>query len=255
MGAPTQVVVTQESEPGGPGGPLEHPVPKEEEVDHLFRAQVKVQDFLLGYWRHGVAMVGVGLVGVLVWSLWHSRVERVQLAATRAMSAVDSKVAALDPMGAGVPVLATEKDEELARRAAERYEEIAGDGTRAAAAEAWLKAADLWLALGESERAMTAYQAAARAYKKGVFGAAAWNGVAVLALASDDVDGAVEAWRKVGELEGALAEQGLASAAKALKERGDARAEEFLLALQARFPASEHLAELGASPAQAPPEG
>ncbi len=42
---------------------------EEQEVDLLFRAQIKVQDFLLGHWKHGLALLSVVLVSVLIFGL------------------------------------------------------------------------------------------------------------------------------------------------------------------------------------------
>lgn len=78
-------------------------VPGGQEAGLAFRAEMAVQNFFMGYWRHLAVIVGVGLVGVLVYGQYSSWNTNRQRAASAQIAQIESDlrdalVEKLDPM-------------------------------------------------------------------------------------------------------------------------------------------------------------
>lgn len=187
-----------------------------EEVDVLFRAQMGITNFLLGYWKHLLGVLGLILAGVYAYSAWleHTRDSQREIQAQMARIALEvpqpSEMALM-----GLAPLDDPSDSErlgAVRSAAEKYEALAKDGGGTGAVMAWFEAAELWERLGEAARARDAWKAAHELGPEGVMG---WTAAANLAssLADEgDVDGAAAIYRAYAddpEVQGYLAERAL----------------------------------------------
>ncbi len=216
---------------------------EEQEVDLLFRAQIKVQDFLYGHWKHGLALLGLAMVMVLVIGLVRNARIDAQKAGSATVAELDRDLP--DP-AATFSGLGTGPSEDELVALAERYEAALPELTGTAFADAALKAADLYLQAGRTDDARRAFERVAAEHDDGLLGYAGQAGLAALMRDSGDFDGAASAYRAIADREdGLLAERALldlGATYEAADRAADAKAayEE----LQARFPASPRLEQV-----------
>ncbi len=166
-----------------------------EEVDVLFRAQMGVQNFLLGYWKHLLIFLGVILAGVYAYSSWIENVRDTQRGIQAQMAKTALDVPEQDQMALLGLAADSEEDVEAVKKAAERYEAIAKAGTGTGATMAWVDAAEMWERGGDDSRAKIAWKAAHDLGPEGILG---WTTAANYAsqLANEgDVDGAAAVYR------------------------------------------------------------
>ncbi|MCB9758860.1 MAG: hypothetical protein H6739_03395 [Alphaproteobacteria bacterium] len=239
--------------------------PEEEEVDVLFKAQMWIYDKLMAHWRQGLALVGLFLLGSLIVGLflsWHTDQAR---ATSAAIASVDRQIPEDDEL-ALMGLIPRDDLSDPARVSeleglAQKYEAAAADGRGAEAAQGYLKAAETWHRVKNTERAMAAYEAALAASSKGLVGYAARNGLAALALSEDRVDDALAQYRAMADGDkGYLGEKGLLQLAALHQHQGDdAAARAVLDELRVRYADSPRVealaAELGVPPAPAPEAG
>lgn len=186
----------------------------QEEKDALFRAQMAVANFVLGYWRMGLAVFGVILLIAAGYGQWRDHQRGVQ----RKLQASIAEVARADRTDA---------------EAGAAYAAIAEKGEGAGAAMAWIRSAEAFDAAGEADKALASWEKAHAVGAKGVLGWSASSGLASAKAAKGDVDGAAAVLRSAATGEPSFeTEQALFALAQLFEAQGrkdDARAtyEEF----------------------------
>ncbi len=230
----------------------------EQDAGALFRLEMWATNALLGYWKHLVAVIIVGLLAILVYGQYHSIYRQNQRALTAEVAEVWSEI----PQDA-IPGQYTEPQREQLRAIADDLARIGTEGSGPAATEAWLKAAEVYRQLGVTDRQRIAFEQAAQ-NADGALLFAARTGIATLALEAGDIETAAAEYRSVmRSLDGYLAQRAALDLGVAYEHVGDADAaravyEEFLRTWPASPSASEverRLTRLETAPAAAlPPE-
>lgn len=179
-----------------PGAP-----PPGEEQDVLFRVQMTVANFVLGYWRHGLAILAVGLAGLFVFSMWKTHVRDAQREVQAKLARIDADLPApsqLAMMGIG-PLDDPADAERMAAlaTAAKAYEEAAQQVGSPSATMAWVRAAQTWERAGKADEARKAWENAKNSGGKGPLEAVGVVGLAHQKARAGDVDGAVADLRAV----------------------------------------------------------
>lgn len=241
---------TQKNRPAAP-----NPEGGTEEQDVLFRAQMSVWHVILGYWRHAAAVVGAGLVGVLIYGLYQDWRTGRQEEWQADIAAVDVKVPPPDPLAQyGLGPLDDPNDAEKMGKLAESakaYEAVAAEASGAASVMAWMRAADLWTRAGKKDEATGALQKAHAAGAPGALGWAARSSLAALLAEKGDIDGAAALYREAANgkdfyAERALFELGGLYAGASRREDAGKAWEEFT----GRFPDSTLADEVAAARGQ-----
>jgi tetratricopeptide (TPR) repeat protein len=196
-----------------------------EESELLFRLQMKVADVFFEHWKSGLTLLILVLIVVLGASLYQGRVVQTLQESSASIAAVDRKLPVPDQMAelgfAPLDDLGDPKRVRLLEAIANKYEAIAGDATRAPAAEAWIKAGDVWTRLENTEKSAAAYASSLAAFDQGVYGYTARNALATAHLATGNAAGAVALYRDLSKgQKGYPAERALADLADALEQDG-----------------------------------
>ena len=162
----------------GSGQALELP---KAEAGWAFRFEMAATNLLLGYWKHGIAVVVVGLLAVLVWGQYQSWQETQQRGFSNQIVEVTRKLAA------PIPLLPDEIGKGAVQRTdlmapADALAAIGTAATGAGSAEAWLKAAELYRLAGNAERQRAALDAVDGQGRVDVLGYAAASSLANLDL-------------------------------------------------------------------------
>ncbi len=230
-------------------------LPEEEDVDLVFRAEMRIRDIILGYWKHSLVALGGVLIVSLVVGIYQQYTQSVRRSGSEAISLIDadqpppSQLAQMGLAPLDDPS-DTERMEAL-RELARRYEAAAEETLGAARAEAWLKAADTWRRVGEDDEARRLFEALAA--ESGMFAAGGHNGLAVLALEAGDTDTAVTHLRAITDAgEDLFAERALLDLIHIEQERDEAAAAALIDEFRVRFPASRRLGELAVASAEVP---
>ncbi len=197
-----------------------------QEGDVLFRIQMRVADAFFEHWKRGLVLLLSVLLVVLVVGTWKNRLRDAQRDTTASIAAIDRKMPEVDQLAAmGLAPLDDLNDParvQLLEAIASKYEEVAAAGTKASAAEAWLKAGDTWDRLGRPEDAARAFQGALDAFTMGPFGHTATNALAAVRVAQGDTEGAATLYRSiVAGSDEYLAERAQYDLASALGAGGD----------------------------------
>lgn len=231
------------------------PVEEETELaqtqeDPLFQAQMWVYDRALTYWKHGALAIGLVLVGSLVYGLYDSWAESRAKDAEANIAAIDFRVpkpSELSMMGIG-PADDLNDATRVANleEGARRLQATAEDASGAQAAQAWLKAAELWQRLGRDAETKTAFEGALKAEDAGVFGFVAHNGLASIALDEGKLDEAITHYRAVADADrGFFGEQALIGLARAQAQNGKGpESLQTMEELRKRYPESPRLVDL-----------
>ena len=166
------------------------------------------------------------LLLVLTVGTWKNRLRDAQRDTTASIAAIDRKMPEVDQLAAmGLAPLDDLTDParvQLLEAIAGKYEEVAAAGSKASAAEAWLKAGDTWDRLGRPDDAARAYEGARDAFAMGPFGHTATNALASIRVAQGDTEGAATLYRSiVANSEGYPAERAQYDLASALAAGGD----------------------------------
>ncbi|MBW2254879.1 MAG: hypothetical protein JRI25_09830 [Deltaproteobacteria bacterium] len=173
----------------------------EQEAGFLFRMEMWSTNAILGYWKHLVAVILVVLLAILVYGQYTSIHRRNQ----RGMTAEVSEVWNTLPAQA-IPGQLTDEQKATLRTAADELARIGGEGGGPASAEAWLKAAELYRLLGETESQKAALVAAQR-FARGSLLYAARSGVANIEMELGDPEAALATYRVLMyEMDGYLAQ-------------------------------------------------
>lgn len=231
------------------------PVEEESELpqsqeDPLFQAQMWVYDRVMTYWKHGALAVGFILLGSLVYGLYDSWAVGRAKEAEAAIAAIDFRVpkpSELSMMGIG-PADDLNDATRVANleEGARRFQATAQEASGAQAAQAWLKAAELWQRLGRDAETKAAFEGALQAESAGVFGFVAHNGLASIALDEGKLDEAITHYRAVAEADrGFFGEQALIGLARAQAQNGKGpESLQTLEELRKRYPESPRLVDL-----------
>lgn len=194
----------------------------EQEAGFLFRMEMAATNFILGYWKHLVAVIVVVLLAILIYGQYNSTYRRAQ----RAISAQISEAWAELPAQA-VPGQLSEGDQATLRSVADELMTIGAEGKGTAAAEAYLKAAELYRLLDEPESQRAAFEGAVE-HASGPLHYAARAGIANLEIEAGNGEAAVQIYRELFDtLEGYLAQDAAVSLGLAyehLERPADARA-------------------------------
>jgi len=238
--------------------PREAPVtPSDQQADLLFRAQMKVADLVLGYWKQGLLVLAALLTTSLVVGLVSNHVRDARRATSAAVARVDAELPPIDPLSL-YGLAKTDDLSDTARvaaleKAARDYEAAARDGSGPAVVEAWVRAGETWQRLGRTDEAVAAFQAGFDEGKKGIYRYTPGNRLAVLLADAGRREEAEAVYRRMATgLQGYLAEQALIDlmTLQASSGQGDAvrkSAAEF----RARFSKSPRLDEVAAVEASA----
>ncbi|MFZ5478381.1 MAG: tetratricopeptide repeat protein [Myxococcota bacterium] len=238
---------SNEQNPPAGGGEAAPP-----EQDALFRAQMAVSDFILGYWKYGVYAVGLVLLGALVYggvSSWtRGRAEDDYAAIAR----IDYRMPKVDPLARyGLAPMDDPNDAQRMidlQEGAKRYEAAATDAKGAAAVYAWLKAAETWKRAGKDAEALAATEKAAKLGEKDLAGFtadAAWAAALRGAGRADEAFAHLQGMST--RYEGTYAEESLLQLASAQLDAGRKdEARKTLEAFKTRFPASPRAAQVTA---------
>ena len=232
---------------------------EQEEVDYFFQAQMAGHRAVQAYWKHVAAVVGVILIGALFYGLYDSNRRNDLKDGAAAIADVDRRMPQPDQMAMfGLAPLDDPNDAERTeqlREGAKRYEEAAAGTSSGTSGEAWLKAADTWLRLGETDNAKKAYEAANAVQPQGVIGHGARAGLASIELEAGNTDAAITLYRQSADQgKGFLAESSLLSLARVYdSESKDAELKGVFDEFRLRFPNSARVGEFAAYGLQATP--
>jgi len=187
---------------------------------------MKIADVFFEHWKNGLTILVLVLLVVLGLGLYQGKVTKAFQESSASIAAVDRKVPVPDQMAAlgfaPLDDLGDPERVELLEAIANKYESIAADATDAPAAEAWIKAGDVWQRLESSEKAEAAYEAAIAAFDKGIYGYTAKNALANALLATGKPSDAAALYQTLSSEErGYLAERAMADLAAALEQAGE----------------------------------
>lgn len=210
-----------------------------------FRAEMWATNTLLGYWKHLVALLVVGLLGFLFYGQYDAWVLRTQRGIAAQIARVETRLPA---SVAELPLLARAgregADTETLLAAAAEIEAVGGTASGPGRTEAYLKAAELYRLGGDAEARARCLNAAVEKAS----GVLAYTAAAALAnheLEQGQGDAAVERLRVLMAGEGYLAEQAALDLAHALEhlDRNSEAAEVYAQFLE-RWPESVRVEEV-----------
>jgi tetratricopeptide (TPR) repeat protein len=237
-------------------------LPTEQEADLVFRVQMAVYHYVLGYWKQGLAGIGAVLLVALVAGQTSTCVRDQQRETSAALAGIQETLPEAPALAQyGLAPRFDVADPEVARKletAAEAFERVARDGHGLASAEAWFQAGDLWDQLGQAERATQAFQEAFDANRGGIYTYSAGNRLAASRIARGETEAAIATLRDMGSsLDGLLAEQAMFDLMDLLLEQGDTEgARSAATEFRARFAESPRVEKLVAIEARiAAPKG
>ncbi len=222
---------------------------QQEETDVLFQLEMQARNLLLGYWKHGVAIVCSVLGVIFLYGMVDWFISSQLQATSYQVAMIDKKLAEDDPGSIDQSAPGTDRERAIVAKAAQFYAEAGEDGMGAASAEAWIKAAIAHARLEDLDAASQAYQEALDAKGSGVIGYAARNGLAGIHVAQGDTEAAIALYREIADSEKSyLAERALLDMAEIYRTAGDsARLSEIVEEFGERFPASPRKARLPAT--------
>jgi len=176
-------------------------LPKQE-AGLLFRAEMATTSFFLGYWKHLATVIVLGLLGILIYGQYDANWRRHQ----RAMTAQTSEEWAKLPAQA-IPGQLTDDQKTTMQSVADALVKDAAGFSGPAAAEAHLKAAELYRILGKPDQQKAALEGAVP-HAKGPLYYAARSSLANLATEQGDNETAVKIYKDLmDEMDGYLAQQ------------------------------------------------
>ncbi len=226
------------------------PNPAQQDPDNLFRAQMKVANVLLGYWKQALGAVGLILLISLVVGLVQNHIRDTQRELSARIAKVDQALPEQSPLSryglAPRDDLQDQEHVEALQKAAEAYEAIATDGSGAGGAEAWIKAGDTWERLNQHDKAAEAFRAAHDMHEDGIIAYAAGNRLAHVLRRTGGEDAARQVLRDLStRLDGFLAERALMDLIDLEIDNGNLDTARKLLAeFKARFSTSPRLEQL-----------
>lgn len=235
---------SNEQKPGATAPPGDTTPALPQEDDPLFRLQMAISDFVLGYWKWAVVAIGVVLLCAAAYGGWQSWQQSSRRADYETIAKVEYRMPKQDEAeryglsaltGATDPARAAEIEE-----GARRFEAAAAEARGPAAAYGWMKAAEAWRRAGKDAESLAALEKAWTAGGDGILAFSAGSSLAAAQLDAGKGDDAVTTLRAlVSKLDGALAEQALVSLASAQADLGKADdAKATIQEFRTRFPES-----------------
>lgn len=174
----------------------------------LFRAEMATKNFVMGYWKGIVGVIGVVLLCVFFYGQYASMVQADQRSTAGRIASVEAIL--------GAPVVALPdakaagqlKDEDLLT-AARALAEIARESTGPARVEADLKAAEMFRVAGKADERRSVLEDALP-HAEGILAYAAQGALANLELEEGKPEEAIARWRTLASSqEGFLQEQAM----------------------------------------------
>lgn len=239
-------------QPQGPAIPQD-----QEEADVLFKTQMKVANFLLGYWKHGLGFIGVILLVSFIIGTGRNYIRDRQRDFSAQIAQVERDMPQPDQLSfyglAPADDLHDPERVEQLEEAARGFEAVAEDASGVAEAEAWIKAGDTWGRLGRQDEALAAFQKGYEASGGDVTRFAAGNRLAVILWEREEYDRAEEVLRELGSsTDGYLAEKALLTLMDLHLETGDTEAlSKVASEFRVRFAASPRLDQVARREARA----
>ena len=226
------------------------------EGDWVFRTQMKVADFFYAHWKKGLVVLLLSLGAVLGYGIWQDKVAAEQKQSAHKLHRIDVNLPVVDltTILAGSAI-----DDPTDKERIKKLEGVAGlysrDGAKmsgTAGAEAFLSAANLylragvaWELAGKTDYATRSRQWAKEHFdkvlkrkKSGLFMVAALNGLASLAITSQNYPLAIEHYQRIADKDdGVFAQNALLAIAQTARTEGNfEKANSALDHLTARFP-------------------
>lgn len=221
----------------------------EEEQDVLFKAQMAVANFFLGYWKHMLGVLGVSLLGVLIYGFWtdYSRAQQqdVHQKIAEFEGALGAELRQAHEMGFPMP---PDGDGESALLLAtgEELQGLADTSGGVGSTYARLRAAALMKAAGRLDLALPVLEQAVADEPEGILGWSAKSQLAAGKLQQGDAEGALAIYQEVSSSgEDAVAQEALFLMGRTYRDLG--RNQEAITAWQsyiATYPADSRNAEL-----------
>ncbi len=203
--------------------PIDDDLGDETRDDPLFRAQMALANFVLGYWRHLVGALALVLALIAASGLYRDYTRAQQESAHAEVARAMRALPAPDPMAAlmgGSPEDAATLAPKAAA-AAGSLEAVAQANSGPAAAYAWMEAATQHGKAGQAEQALAAWQKGHALGAKGILGWRLASGLARAQMDKGDLDGALVTLRGYADAgEGAMAEEALYLVGRALLDAG-----------------------------------
>ena len=169
-----------------------------QEAGVLFRAEMASQNFILGYWKVLVGIVVAGLVGVLVYGQFTAYESRQQRALAAEVAKIEVPILELQRTLEVIPDQVQEADLAKLASAAESLMAVGAENSGPGAAEAFMKAAELHRALGNTDQQLAAYEAAIP-HAEGDLVFAAKAARAAVLLDTGAPDASVAAWQELSQ--------------------------------------------------------
>jgi tetratricopeptide (TPR) repeat protein len=246
---------TTKDDPGTTPPPVEAAPPVEQ--DQLFRLQMAFSDFLLGNAKYFGYLVGLLLLGTLVYggvTSWLTSREAEEFAS---ISRIDFKMPKVEQL-AQFGLAPMDDKTDAARMAnveegARRYTAVGDEAHGAAAVYAYLKAADAWERVDKPDQVMIVLQKASEVGAKDLPGYTAGAAYAAALIDAGKTDEALALYRDMaGRFEGFYAERSLILLADAQIAAGrQADAKLVIAEFKQRFPQSPRTGEVAALEARA----
>ncbi len=231
--------------------------PSDQEADLFFKVQMQLAHWVYGYWKQGLAGIGVVLFLTLIVGQTSTCLRDQQRDGSAAMAAVERSLPEPSPMAQYglAPLDDLDDPEHVAKleEAAQAYEDVAAEAHRLAATEAWLRAGQTWARARKNDRALAAFQHAYDNDAGGIYTYSAGNRLAMLLREADRGEEAKGVYRELAsDMDGYLAEQALIDLMDLSIDMDDADAVKRLAAeFRARFGESLRLEQVAALEASA----
>lgn len=144
----------------------------ENEEDVLLQVQMKIYNFIMGYWKQGLMAIGVILLGVLGQGLYAEHVQDQQRSIHSDIEMIKADLPEVNPMsmyGAPADNPNDMKRMETLRNAAAEIEKVAEKAEDSAKWFAWMEAARTWKRANETDAEIVALQKAIEASQDPTF--------------------------------------------------------------------------------------
>jgi tetratricopeptide (TPR) repeat protein len=191
------------------------------EAGLAFKSEMWAMNMLLGYWKHILGVICVGLGSILVYGQYQNSVLRTQRAISADIAATLNELPGeLHELPAILETGIGDVKPEAIRAVAAKLQEIAADKKGTARVEALLKAAEIYRVINDTD-AQRAVLDIAAGQSKGALAYASHSALANLDLEQGNGDGAVARFEKLrADSQGFFAQQATMDLALALEHLG-----------------------------------
>ena len=214
------------------------------EQDALFRMQMAVSDFVLGYWKYGGYLLGAVLLVALIYGGMDAIGKSIAERDYGAVADIDWRMPKVDDL-ARYGFAPMDDPNDAARMSdlaegAHRYATAAEAAHGGAAVYAWLKAADAWKRAGKGDEALAALKKASAVRAGDLPGFTADSACGSAMLDAGETEAALSHFRDMaGRYQGFFAEESLIQLMKAQIQAGKAdEAKATMDEFRKRFPES-----------------